>query len=84
MIESSAPTANPTLSQPNFSTQNACANCKYWQDQRCHRYPPISIETDTGETYKFPIMQPGDWCGEHAFQTKVHDQFVIKQTYNLP
>ena len=80
MTESSAPTLSPTLFQPQFSTHQVCANCKFWQNQMCHRNPP----TTDCETTAFPRTKPEDWCGEHAFQTKVQDQLVVKQTYNLP
>ena len=80
MIENQPPSACPNLSTPQFSTQQVCANCKFWQVSLCHRYPP----TGDGETMVFPTTKPGDWCGEYQFQTRVQDQFIVKQTYNLP
>ena len=87
MTESSTPVINPNLSDPQFSAQKVCANCKYWQSQvkTCHRYPPVTYYTEGGiELSKFPLAKVGDWCGEHQFQVHVQDQFVVKQTFNLP
>jgi hypothetical protein len=75
----------PTLSQPQFSTQQVCANCRFWQNQMCHRYPPTVYDKvgDGGRTL-FPLTGAGDWCGEYQPQIHVQSQFVVKQTYNLP
>ena len=87
MAEVLPPTTNPTLSAPQLSAQQVCANCKFWQNQRCHCHPPILFCTEDGEggeASKFPLTKPDDWCGEHQFQTRVQDQLVVKQSYNLP
>ena len=87
MIENQAPTASPNLSAPQFSTQQVCATCKFWQEQRCHRYPPVLTHTESEmgiEIAQFPHTGPGYWCGEYAFQTRVQGPLVVKQTYNLP
>ena len=85
MAEVLPPTTNPTLSAPQLSAQQVCANCKFWQAKRCHRYPPYTYESEgTLELSRFPLTAPGDWCGEHLFQVHVQDQFIVKQTFNLP
>lgn len=33
-------------------------NCRFWRDGKCKRFPPVS------HIWGFPIMDPGQWCGE--------------------
>lgn len=77
-----AESSSPTLSTPQFSTQQVCANCKFWKDTLCHRYPPV-YDREAGRS-AFPGTLPESWCGEYQFQTRVQDQLTVKQTYNLP
>ena len=35
-----------------------CRNCKFFEDSRCHRYPPI-IDS-------FQTVLENDWCGEFS------------------
>ena len=85
MVDGTIPTAGPTLSTPNLTTQQVCATCKFWQNQRCHCHPPVVwVISEEKRITTFPMTNAGDWCGEHQFQVRVQDQFVVKQTYNLP
>ena len=38
-----------------------CETCKFWQDQKCKRYPP---EVNAGGEFQ-PSTSPTDFCGEY-------------------
>ena len=51
----------------------ACYTCFYWVRGRgsqnlgaCHRYPPEIHVTPAGYRTFFPLVDSGEWCGEHA------------------
>ena len=48
-----------------------CKACKYWEKDRCHRYPPVVISENpsfTSVVCAHPVTDAEDWCGEFAKQ----------------
>lgn len=52
-----------------------CEDCVFCMSgSRCHRYPPVSAEAGSGHLkqndWQFPVVSPGDWCGEYREREK--------------
>lgn len=54
--------------------EETCCKCRYFKDDRCHRYPPVAaVDVHTGEEYhgvesdiyyRHPKVAADNWCGE--------------------
>jgi len=43
------------------SVIKTCATCKYYEDNRCHGFPPVIYRFHTER--EFPFVKTDDWCG---------------------
>lgn len=66
-----------------MSAHETCSNCRWHEDEACHRYPPtatavpVPVETLQGMQMElhnvtiWPFVTPDNWCGEHAIGTQL-------------
>lgn len=47
-----------------------CENCIYFNNNRCHRFPPSYAGGDNYPKYEFPIVYKNDFCGEFKINNK--------------
>ena len=71
-----------TIIKPEVKKQpeRICSTCKFGIKGRspygldCHRYAPAIPNIDAmgqNKVCEHPIVEPGDWCGDHKFPTVI-------------
>jgi hypothetical protein len=46
-----------------------CSTCRFQQDDKCHRSPPVFVSDEDGSGFVFPDVDAEDWCAEYIRRT---------------